>query len=428
MVILPPCFELLTGFCDRPEQTQLSLTAHTAFGIFKQMRPIAFIMPPLSTMRHSGVATFVRQMASAYGKDAGRFRVVEIPHDDYQPAPDNPSLDASAPAASPASTPCLRARAKARIPAALLALGYLRALGRDIRRVRRAREQCRGRIILTNEFGCETLPIALRLAFPFARIVAISHTRPGQRPDADHPVRRWVERMCYRSVSDVLFNSDASRREWARKLRVANIKGRVVHLGIGTPELAVPADYPGRLDGTVDFLCVSRFAAGKGHINLVQAWRMALDRGAKNARLILVGDGDCLDAVKQAVKEQGLDSSVIFMGARDEGACYFNGADVAILLSTEPEAFGLVLLEAMSRGKPVIASRLGGIPEAVADGETGLLVDPFDIPAVADAICRLAGPAGERMQMGGKGRARWAAYFTVDQMVQRYESMLGGEK
>jgi len=387
------------------------------------MKSIAFIMPPLSTMSHSGVATFVRQMMAGYGNQPDRFRVVEIPHGDYLPETAKPPADASGQAA-PASSG--GGRLKARIPAVLLALGYLKALWRDVRRVCNVRAQCRGRIILTNEFGCETLPVALRLALPFSRIVAISHTRPGQQADAEHPVRRWVERMCYRSVSDVLFNSEASRREWARKLRVAHIKGEVVHLGMEAPELTLPADYPARPEGAVDFVCVSRFAAGKGHINLVQAWRMALDRGARNARLILIGDGECMDAVKQAVKQLGLDNQVVFMGARDKGACYFNGADVAMLLSTEPEAFGLVLLEAMSRGKPVIASHLGGIPEVVADGETGLLVDPFDAAAVADAIRRLAGSADARAQMGGKGRSRWAACFTVDHMVRRYEKILGG--
>ena len=139
----------------------------------------------------------------------------------------------------------------------------------------------------------------------------------------------------------------------------------------------------------------------------------------------MVGDGPELEDCQRLVSELGIADTVVFMGGRENGACYFNGGDVGILLSIEPEAFGLVLLEAMSRGKAIVASRSGGIPEVVADGETGLLVDPLDSQAVADAISRLARSSELREKLGRAGLERWKSMFSVERMLQAYESHFG---
>jgi glycosyltransferase involved in cell wall biosynthesis len=373
-------------------------------------------------------------MIAGFGKYGDRFRIVEIPHGDYEPEEDKAHAAKSAAEDSgyyiregqtPVVTGSPPAAAAVRGPLAVfLLLGYLKLLWIDIRRVWTVRAQCRKSLILTNHFGCETLPIALRIVFPFSRLVAISHTHPGQGGAANHWVRRLVERMCFHSLSDVIFNSDGSRQLWVQKLRVQKEIGQVVHLGTELPDLSIPPDYPVRSEGVVDFLCVARFVGWKGHLNLVRAWRTVLERGLLRVRLIFIGDGDCFEAVKQEVARLGLAQHIILLGYRGNGDCYFNSADVGLLLSTEPEAFGLVLLEAMSRGKPVIASRLGGIPEIVTDGNTGVLVDPMDTTAIADAVGRLACSTDERKRMGENGKKRWVGQFTVKQMIARYENAL----
>ena len=325
-------------------------------------------------------------------------------------------------------------------------LSYGAQLLRDIHRVWRVRIQIGRRVIVTNQFGCETLPVALRMVFPFSRIVAISHTHPGQEKAAAHPVRCFVERLCYWSLNDILYNSDSSRREWGNKLNIPASKGQVIHLGTESPDLSVPDDYPARSIGVVDFLCVARFVSWKGQGNLVRVWsdvqrqssikaplhnnlttqqpdNLTTDRGA---RLIFIGDGPCLDAVRRDADEAGLGSCVVIMGGRPNADRYFNAADVAVLFSSEPEAFGLTLLEAMSRGKPVLASRMGGIPEIVVDGETGLLVSPHDDEKVADCVCALAASATERQRLGSNARKRWEDHFTVERMICRYESYFMG--
>jgi len=395
-------------------------------------------MPSLVDMSPSGVTTFVRQMAAGFKRYGKRFRIVEIPHGDY--APEVSEAQCSA---------CVLTgkgeKSAARVTLSIF-IGYLKLLWIDIRRVWAVRGQCRHRIILTNQFGCETLPIALRVVFPFARIVAISHTHPGHGAEATHWVRRWVEHACYWSLNDILYNSDSSRRQWAGKLGIPSSKGQVIHLGTESPDLSVPDDYPARSIGVVDFLCVARFVSWKGQGNLVRVWsdvqrqssikaplhnnlttqqpdNLTTDRGA---RLIFIGDGPCLDAVRRDADEAGLGSCVVIMGGRPNADRYFNAADVAVLFSSEPEAFGLTLLEAMSRGKPVLASRMGGIPEIVVDGETGLLVSPHDDEKVADCVCALAASATERQRLGSNARKRWEDHFTVERMICRYESYFMG--
>jgi glycosyltransferase involved in cell wall biosynthesis len=138
------------------------------------------------------------------------------------------------------------------------------------------------------------------------------------------------------------------------------------------------------------------------------------------ARLILIGDGPCFEEVRRDAEEAGLGAQVVFMGGRPNADRYFNGADVAVLLSSEPEAFGLTLLEAMSRGKPVLASCIGGIPEIVKDHETGLLVTPGEAEMAASAVCSLANSAMDRQRLGKNGRKRWEEYFTVERMIHGY--------
>jgi len=312
------------------------------------------------------------------------------------------------------------AKAEEQVSSFSWALGYLRELISDTSFFLRNRSRIRGRILLVNEFGCETLPIAARIAFPFARIIAVSHTYPGMNPGSHHPVRRFVEQLCERSVSEVIFNSTASRGLWENRLGRSTCRNVTIPLGLDAPSNGIPSDYPAGHEGAVDFVCIARFVHCKGHRKLLEAWRIAVSRTDCRIRLILVGDGPTLDETKRLAATLDIADTVLFLGSRPDGASFYNGAAAGVLLSIEPEAFGLVLIEAMSRGKPVIASRIGGIGEIVEDGWTGLLVDPLDPENAASAICRLAGSEPERLRMGSAGRERWLEKFTVDLMLDNF--------
>ncbi len=141
-------------------------------------------------------------------------------------------------------------------------------------------------------------------------------------------------------------------------------------------------------------------------------------------RLIFIGDGARRAAAEARAAELGVEDSVIFLGSRPDGARYFNRADVAVLMSRQSEAFGFVLLEAMSRSKPVLASNIGGIPEVVDNGKTGLLADPCDTAGITEHILRMARDAELREHLGKAGEQRWLECFSVERMLAEYDKVL----
>lgn len=312
---------------------------------------------------------------------------------------------------------------------ARLLLGYIRLVKADIRRLRKVAAEAkahRNAILLAQDFGCETLPLAMRILFPHRRIVSIAHTLPGMDASARHPIRRVLERLCYRAVSDIIFNSHALKAEWGKKLGRKKMKGVVILHGLRAPSVKNPPDYPFKKKGMIDFVCVARFVEMKGQRELLQAWRQVIGKATRPVRLIFVGNGPSFDAMRKLAADLSLNETVIFMGFQEQGAAYFEPGDVGILLSNEPEAFGLVLLEAMSRNKPVIASRLGGIPEVVESEVTGLLVDPFNADEVMNAILRLAESEKLRRTLGDAGAERWRTHFTVERMLKNYGDYFRG--
>ena len=373
------------------------------------MRRIAYIVYEDWNHGQSGVSTFIAHLHGLITGEKFGGTLMEIPYSDR--APDSELSGSSEPnegrsVRETKSRGTNAARASSSVSALRLMSAYLRMLWRDIRMLWARRDQIKSRMFLTNQFGCETLPIAVRAVFPFARLVAIAHTHPSVNERTEHPVRRFVEALCYVSVTDIVFNSHALKTTWSRKLRKKRLKGHVIWHGLEKPSTQHPSDYPHGNNGAVDFIYVARFVHWKGHERLLRAWKIASERSDAHIRLILVGDGPTLPSVIAQARETGItvcdfrtqqhlsgdqiapwsSGSVCAFGGRSNGADYFNVGDVALLLPTEPEAFGLVLLEAMSRARPIIASRIGGIPEVVVDGETALLVDPDDSEDVANAI------------------------------------------
>ena len=132
---------------------------------------------------------------------------------------------------------------------------------------------------------------------------------------------------------------------------------------------------------------VGRLELEKGHPTLLEAWPTVL-QAVPNAYLLIVGEGSRLDALQAIARDHGIERHVVFTGRRDDIPAVTAAFDVAVLPSYR-EAQGLTILEAMALSRPVVASNVGGIPEMIQDGVSGLLVPPHDPPALAAAIVRL---------------------------------------
>ena len=132
---------------------------------------------------------------------------------------------------------------------------------------------------------------------------------------------------------------------------------------------------------------VARLEPEKGHPTLLEAWPRVL-RAVPDAYLLIVGEGSRREALEAQARELRIAHRVVFTGRRDDVPAVTAALDVAVLPSYR-EAQGLSVLEAMALSRPVVASNVGGIPEMIEDGVTGLLVPPHDAEALAGAITRL---------------------------------------
>lgn len=139
-------------------------------------------------------------------------------------------------------------------------------------------------------------------------------------------------------------------------------------------------------------------------------------------RLRLVGDGPERPRIQELVRALKLDAHVQFLGEQVELPAVLRDSDV-FLLPSETESFGLAALEAMACGVPVVASRVAGIPEVVADGETGLLAPVGDVAAMAAHVARLASDAATLTRFARAARARVEAHFQPEPIVNRYEAL-----
>jgi glycosyltransferase involved in cell wall biosynthesis len=144
-------------------------------------------------------------------------------------------------------------------------------------------------------------------------------------------------------------------------------------------------------------------------------------------RGVVAGGGPELERVRASA---GSDGAVLVLGARTDVPVLMGAAD-AVCLSSDAEGVPMVLLEAMALGRAVVATRIGGVPEAVENEETGLLVPVNDEAALAAALLRLAAAPGLRLRLGEKGRQRHRERFGIDRMVEEYalvfEAVLGAK-
>ena len=169
-------------------------------------------------------------------------------------------------------------------------------------------------------------------------------------------------------------------------------------------------------------LIAARLHPEKGHHYLFDALPEVRRRVSRPVRLLVAGAGTFDAAYQDEVRSLGCDDMVSFLGFRKDSADLMAAADLVILPSLA-EAFGLALTESLYLGTPVVATRVGGIPEIVDDGVDGRLVPPANSHALADAIVDLLNNPEKRQLMAGAGREKVMTRFRFEEMVRSYESI-----
>jgi glycosyltransferase involved in cell wall biosynthesis len=175
---------------------------------------------------------------------------------------------------------------------------------------------------------------------------------------------------------------------------------------------------------------VAALVGHKGQRHLIAAARIVV-RSVPDARFLILGEGELRAPLERQVRELGLERHVFLPGFRTDAVGLQKSFDV-FAMSSITEGLGSAMLDAMACGTPVVATRAGGIPEAIVDGQHGLLVPPHDAAALADAIVRLLKDDALRDRLAAAGRQRIVDEFSVDQMVRRtvaaYELGLSRQK
>jgi glycosyltransferase involved in cell wall biosynthesis len=235
---------------------------------------------------------------------------------------------------------------------------------------------------------------------------------------------RLTEGAMARLTDCVIAVSDRQRAEIVDRYRTAPA-AKVETIEIGTdldPLLTLGEETSLRAElgfapSDVVFGFVGRFVPIKNVSMLVRAFAGAA-ASAPRARLMLVGDGELRDDAERLVSGFGLAGRVRFTGWRRDIKAIYGALDVGVLASRS-EGTPLALIEAMAAGKPVIATRVGGVADVVADGRTGLLVEDDDEAGLAAAMTRLAEDPGLRCRMGQEARRQIASRFALEPLTTR---------
>ena len=269
------------------------------------------------------------------------------------------------------------------------------------------------------------------LVAKLAGVPIIVSTKHNDNAFRRHPFYAFLDRLAAKFADKIIVISDHLKRFFVEIEKLDPRKMTRIYYGLDAAwvegrsskiakpisvqeELGIPPDTP--LAGII-----ARLNPQKGHTYLLTAFAKVIE-ALPEARLLIVGDGNLRRDLERQARELQITRRVTFTGWRDDIPHIMADLNF-LLLPSLWEGFGLVLLEAMMMGKPIVASKVSAIPEIVVDGVTGLLVPPRDPEALAGAIIALLQDRERGEAMGQAGRARVEKHFSVERMVQQTEAL-----
>jgi len=262
-----------------------------------------------------------------------------------------------------------------------------------------------------------------RIVGPYTRVPVLICTEHniGSLPQ----LWTWAQRCTARRADKIVAVSSAVAEHLATNLGIPGELIEVIHNGIDIEDFIARSCGPdlrselGLSADTPIVVSVGRLEPIKGHKHLVDGIPTVLQK--HGAGFVFVGDGPLRSALEAQIPSE-LRSQVFFLGRRTDVARIIAQSDILALPSVQ-EGFPNVLLEAMALSKPVVATAVGGVPEQVVDGETGLLVPPRDSLALASAITVLLDNPDKARSMGQAGFRRVQRRFPLTAVVDRYTQL-----
>ena len=288
-----------------------------------------------------------------------------------------------------------------------------------IRRLAQFLSENRIEILQTHMFeGALIGMIAARLARTPITIVTRHHLDEGMLLGTR--VHLALERWSNQAADCVIVPSEATRRFMFEVEKQKGTNVRVIPYGFDFEAMgAAEADREkvrkefGLSD---DFVigCVGRFFKNKGHVYLFEAVADII-KDFPNVKILLLGSGD-REMLNEVISRLDIIDHVIFAGYRNDIPACMKAMDLLVHPSLS-ESFGQVIVEALCVGTPVVVTSVGGVPEIVSNGETGIVVEPKNSKALYDAILRMIKNPALRLQLGSAGRASVTEKFTVEKFI-----------
>jgi glycosyltransferase involved in cell wall biosynthesis len=263
-------------------------------------------------------------------------------------------------------------------------------------------------VVVLNLFGHRGPMARIAYAAIPARVVFVDGLSGPAQSDRTSRARRLLDRLTTIRMAGLIAVSDYVLRRDMARFRVAPPFARRIYNGIDTQRFAPP---PASRPGPPTALAVAHLIPEKGIDVLIDAFARI---EVSEARLNIVGDGPERGRLEELARSRGLESRVSFLGLRDDVDALLLRAHVFVHPCLWEEAFGYTLAEALATGCPVVASRIGSTPELVTDGETGLLVPPRDVSALAAAVGSVLRDSAFRERLGADARRSAAGRFSLE--------------
>jgi glycosyltransferase involved in cell wall biosynthesis len=280
-------------------------------------------------------------------------------------------------------------------------------------------------VVMTTLYYADVLG---QLAAALGRVRAVYSWETSSAPEYLVTRRLWPYRMTVRFADKVVAVSKAVASYLADQRHVPRSKIEVIPYGVDLSRYSAfrngqLREQFGLSRKHVVIGMVGRLEPDKGHDILIET---ASRMNRSDVRFMLAGQGSLEPSLKQEVRERGLEEQFVFLGFRKDIHRILPLFDIVTLPSLH-EGLPNAILEAMAVGKPVVATAVGGIPEAVVHNETGILIEPGSSDSLETALEKLINTKALREEMGASGRRRMENVYSLEKQIEAFETLLSSK-
>jgi glycosyltransferase involved in cell wall biosynthesis len=271
------------------------------------------------------------------------------------------------------------------------------------------------------------------VAAKIARVPLCISTRHNDDPFRKNFLIKFFNQITSRWLHSLITISDYLKNFEEKETKMSAYKITTIHYGITLNETENNGNNLKKIyhvpKKNVVLGIISRLVPQKGHQFLLTSFREVVKRFS-HLTLFIVGDGYLRKDLEKLAEKLGIESKVIFTGYQKNVDSFIKIFDIFVHPSLW-EGFGLIFLEVMKWGKPIIATHVSAIPEIIINGKTGILVPPKDSAQLAEAIIKLVVNKNLREKMGRAGYERLKTHFTLRKTVQKteevYDKLMAGK-